>query len=398
MKVVHFSTVDFAGAYRAAERISQSLKHVGVDSRVVVRSKTKPDTDAIPYFNNPVSGIISKVKNAGNLILSSGPVGTDLFGTDISGSQFVRDADVIFIHWVNSFISFEGINKLASTGKRIIWVMHDMWPFTGGCHLNFGCDEFSKECHNCPQITNRSKSDIAARNLIKKKTAYAHDNISFVTVSNWMKDTADKSAILSDHNVFMIHNPINTEIFNPGTDSITGTSADDAKKTILFGAYGTTTDENKGFRYLTDALRKLDGSKYRAVCFGNSPDDHPIHLDNIDIKYVGVVNDDSILIDLYRKADVTVVPSLMESFGYTCLESMACGTPVVAFDTTGLRDQIIHTDNGYLARYKDTDDFSDGIRFCCDRSAELGINARKTAVDNCSYDVIGNQYLGLCNG
>ncbi len=403
MKAVHFTTVDFAGAYRATERISQSLKSVGVDSEVVVRSKTHADSDCTEYFSNPVSKVVSKAKNVFNMTVSKGPVDTVLFGTDISASSYVKGADVIFLHWVNSFLSYESVKKLAATGKQIIWVMHDMWPYTGGCHLNFGCERFSEGCGNCPQINSSDANDVSAKNVLRKREAFIRDNISFVTVSRWMAENASKSTILQGKDISVINNPIDTDAFcpddsagEPGANGGTSERSTDDRKIILFGAHNATTDPNKGFKYLAEALGKLDGSKYRVVCFGNGPSEPKITVRGIDIEYKGLINNDNDLIDLYRSADVVVIPSLMESFGYTCLEAMACGTPAVSFDTTGLRDQIVHKENGYMAEYKDSEDLARGIEFCAENKAMLSAAARIHAVENCSYAVAGNKYLELC--
>ncbi|MCR4788118.1 MAG: glycosyltransferase [Lachnospiraceae bacterium] len=403
MKAVHFTTVDFAGAYRAAERISQSLRSVGVDSEVVVRSKSNAESDCTWYFGNPVSKVVSKAKNVFNMTVSKGPVDTVLFGTDISSSSYVKEADVIFLHWVNSFLSYDSVKKLAATGKKIIWVMHDMWPYTGGCHLNFGCERFSEGCGKCPQIKSTDANDISAKNVIRKREAFIRDNISFVTVSRWMADNASKSTILQGQDINVINNPINTDVFCPGdhasdfeTNSGSNDQPADNRKIILFGAHNATTDPNKGFKYLAEALGKLDGSRYRLICFGNGPSEPKITVPGMEIEYKGLINNDNDLIDLYRNADVVVIPSLMESFGYTCLEAMACGTPAVSFDTTGLRDQIVHKENGYMAAYKDSEDLAKGIEFCAENKGILSAAARRHAVENSSYEVAGNKYRELC--
>ncbi|MCR5234633.1 MAG: glycosyltransferase [Lachnospiraceae bacterium] len=384
MRVVHFSTTDYGGAYRAAERISECMKSVGIDSFVVVRTRNGHDTLCYEYFKTPVGRFISKVKNVINLILSSGELITDLFGTDVSRSGYVKEADVVVLHWVNSFISYRDVRRLADTGKKIIWVLHDEWVYTEGYHL-------TSLRSDSPGLYKR----LLTKYNIKQKTAsYTDRNITFVAVSEWMKKQALISDILKNERVLTIHNPLDTEKFQVLREPVDHYNSG-KRKIILFGADKATYNTNKGFSYLIEALQKLDGSKYIAVCFGNAPESSRIRLDNIEIVYTGTISNDDELINLYNLADVMVVPSIQEAFGYTCCEALACGTPVVGFDTSGLKDQIVHRKNGYLARLRDPDDLLQGILYCLDNKEELSIMARETAVANNSYKVIGNEYKKL---
>lgn len=384
MKVVHFSTTDYGGAYRAAERISVCMKSVGIDSKVVVRTKTRQDTDCEEYFKRYPGRLISKIKNFANLLLSPGKLTTDMFGTDVSGSSYVREADIVVLHWVNSFISYKNVRNLVRTGKKIIWVMHDEWVYTEGYHCTFERDE-------TPGII---KNILAKINIRLKIFSFAGKGITFVAVSSWLREQALKSRILKNETVITIHNPLDTEKFKSG-DNSNAKYNDNGKAMVLFGADKATYNENKGFSFLIEALSELDGNKYHAVCFGNSPQNTRVRLENIDIVYTGIIDNDDELIRLYNAADVMVTPSIQESFGYTCLEALACGTPVTAFDTSGLRDQIIHMENGYLAKLRDSKDLLNGILYCIENKDRLSIKARERAVSLSSYQLIGRKYADL---
>ncbi len=386
VKVVHFSTTDYGGAYRAAERISACMKRAGIDSQLIVRTKTKKDTDCIEYFDSSVGRFISKAKNAGNLLFSSGLLVTDLFGTDISKSRFVKDADVVVLHWVNSFISYRGVKQLVKTGKKIIWVMHDEWIYTEGVH--YTCER--------PYVSKTALKILGPLNLRLKRWAYSGSHITYVAVSGWIREQALAGSVLCSEDVRVINNPLDTDKFRPEAVTDSGCFENPYnKKIILFGADKATGNVTKGFSFLLEALKELDGNECLAVCFGAAPKDSRIKLDNIDIIYTGPINDDDRLIGLYNSADVMVVPSIQEAFGYTCCEALACGTPVVGFDTSGLKDQIIHKENGYLARPGDTKDLAEGIRYCLSEGDRLSVRARVTAVSRNSYPVIAGQYMDL---
>jgi len=159
MNVVHIVTTDYGGAYRAAQRINDSMQSVGVSSAVLVREKTNPDSNVICAIDNPFRLLLSKTKNYMNLKASKGEVITDLFGTDITRHPLVKKADVVILHWVNSFVSYDTVQKLLEKGKPIVWVMHDMWPFTGGCHCDFYCGKYKIGCGKCPQISSTDMKD-----------------------------------------------------------------------------------------------------------------------------------------------------------------------------------------------------------------------------------------------
>ena len=381
MKAVHFSTTDHGGAYRAAERISACMKSAGIDSCVVVRTKTRQDTDCVEYFKDPVSAFFSKAKNFLNLLLSPGKLTTDLFGTDISGSSYVREADVVVLHWVNSFVSYRGVRRLVKTGKKIIWVMHDEWVYTEGFHLAY-------ERENSKSFPVRL---LGRMNLKLKRRSFAGSGITYVAVSSWLKEQATASEILKGERVAVINDPLDTDLFRPLTD-VTDPYDTGNKKVILFGADKATYNPNKGFNYLAEVLKRLDGEEYCAICFGNSPKESRIALENMDIIYTGTINNDDDLVNLYNLADVMVTPSLQEAFGYTCLEALACGTPVACFDTSGLRDQIVHKENGYLARISDPEDLYEGIMYCLEHKEEMAGRAREKAVSISGYDITGQKY------
>ena len=386
MKVVHFSTTDYGGAFRAAERISASMRAAGLDSQLVVRTKTRQDTECVEYFNSSISRLISKIKNVGNLLLSSGKLVTDIFGTNISQSEYVKDADVVVLHWVNSFVSYGGVRKLSKTGKCIIWVMHDEWIYTEGVHLSY----------ERKLVNMISLKLLGMVNLWLKRKSFASIGITFVAVSNWLCEQAMNSSVLQGEDIRVINNPIDTNLFRPKESVNTRYfDNDDNKKVILFGADKATTDPNKGFVYLVKALKLLEEDDYIAICFGPAPENSKVDLDNIDIIYLGQINNDEKLTDIYNVADVMVVPSMQEAFGYTCCEALACGTPVVGFDTSGLRDQIIHEENGYLAKPCDPEDLARGIRYCIREYDRLSFRARETVISRNSYPAIGHKYFDL---
>lgn len=400
MKVVHLSTTDFGGAYKAVERIQSSLRLYGVESKILVRSRFF-NTETTEVINTPLRRFFSKSRNLLNLFLSKGDVVTDLFGTDMRHNKDILDADVIVLHWVNSFISDRSVRQLMELGKPVFWVMHDMWPFTGGCHYDLYCESYKSDCASCPMLKKQRLMNISAFNLKRKRNLFAAMNITMIAISRWEQRCAQESFPLKGKKVIWISNPLNTDIFKPTDDQQElreQYKIPEGKKVILFGADKALENATKGFSYLVEALRRMDSSKYVAVCFGKAPEKDRIQLPNIDIKYLGTIQDEKKLAAWYSLADVFVAPSIQEAFGYTVCEALACGTPVTAFAVGGMLDQIDHRENGYLARLYDVEDLAEGIEFCAENTKTLGKRARETVLERNSYEVIGKKYKEVLEG
>jgi glycosyltransferase involved in cell wall biosynthesis len=397
MKVLHITTIDVGGAYKAAVRLHEGLSLLGVESEILLRTKTNMDNVGVEVFDNKFQEYVSKAKNLWNMMQADGEISRDVLGTDISNNRYVKEADIIILHWTNSFLAVHEYLKLAKLGKPILWFMHDMWLFTGGCHCDEYCGRFEKGCGNCPMVAKPRDNDISHRNFMDKQKLLQKMEVTIAGPSNWIVESASKSVILSGKNIYHLPNMLNTELFKPLPDKEKlrrkyGVPID--KKVILFGAADTGTEnKNKGFRFLVNALEKLSRDEYCLVVFGNSSNSAPLP-EGFDVKLLGFISDENQLVEIYNMADVFVNPSMQESFGYTVCEAMACGTPAVAFPISGLKEQITHKENGYIATFQDSDDLSRGIEYCCDNFRLLGINARKNAL-NYSYENVAKKYLEM---
>lgn len=384
MRVVHLSTTDFGGAYKAADRISRSMQIAGVDSELLIRTKINPDTNGEAYFKLPTERFFSKVKNVGNLLRSRGEIISDYYGENLLKHPKIQNADIVVLHWVNSFVSYNSVKQLA-TKKPVVIVMHDMWLFTGGCHCDRYCGGYENGCTECPMLA-KHEVRIASNNFSQKKDMLRNGNITLVGPSDWIVGEASKSRITDGKKIYRIFNPIETEIFKP-VEKVKKTS----KKKILFGAMKADNDSNKGINRLITALKKLPREQYEIVIFGNQSD-YIFPEVGLHCTLLGQIADEKKIADIYREADVFVAPSLQESFGYTVCEALACGTPVVAFAVGGILNQITHKKNGYLAKIDDIDDLANGIVWCVNESYNKG----DLRVINNGLSEIGDEYVNLC--
>jgi glycosyltransferase involved in cell wall biosynthesis len=302
--------------------------------------------------------------------------------------------DVINLHWINNgFISIKQIGKLEKLNIPIIWTLHDMWPFTGGCHYTGGCEKYKKHCGTCPQLKSSKKKDLSYKIFEKKKN---FSGISVICLNRWMKKCVKESELFSNGKVDIIPNGFNLDILKPRNRELGRKKFNLPlnKKIILFGAV-SVDDERKGFIYLEKALNRINNQDYVGVIFGKC--EKKIDL-KIDTYYLGNIKGEKEISLLYSSANVFVCSSLEDNLPNTLIESMSSGTPVVAFEIGGIPDIIDHKKNGYLAKPFDVDDLGRGIEWCIEdkkRNDQLGKNAREKVLKNFSQEVVSQKVVSF---
>lgn len=414
MNILILNTSELTGgAAVAANRLMKALRKSGMNASMLVRDKKTTDPNVVSIQDSSwkkMLGLICFLWERIVIFLSNHLRRKPLFqvsiantGKDISSHPLVLEADVIHLHWINQgFLSFNDIKKLLKLGKPIVWTMHDMWPCTAICHHSFGCERFKEECGECPFLSSHKHKDLAYF-VFHKKRLLADSKIQLVVVSTWLRKQAQDSALTHRLPIEVIPNVIDTNSFVPSdkTEARKDLSLPLNKKIILLGA-ARINDPIKGFEYLVKALSILKEGEgegdYFLVLFGGIKGDDSF-LSEIPIPYVwmGSLSDPSMIAKLYAAADVTVVASLYETFGQTIIEGMACGCPAVSFDNSGQTDIINHLENGYLAKYKDTDDLATGIKWVIDNRESLRLDeACIRKVHDCYKEsIIAKKYIAL---
>lgn len=394
MKVVHLVTTDYGGAYRAAANISGAMRKQGMESVLLVREK-KGSEDVTPAVTTRRSLFLSKTRNLLNLLVSRGDVVNDRFGYAIHKHPLVKEADVIVLHWVNSFVSYRGVERLLETGKPVIWVLHDMWPFTGGCHYDGGCGKYAEGCHDCPLM--RCGKGLPHRLLERKQKMLSRGTFIAVGCSRWITDCAKSSLILRGKRCVTIPNPVDTDVYFRKTHDETVTDGTSKKKkNILFGAM-SVGDKRKGFDLLIKALDRLPKDEYRLLVVGKA--DGKLFEDmRFEYRLYGRIDSPRRMAQIYHEADVYVIPSRQENLSNAVTEAMACGVPVAAFDIGGMSDMIEHGKNGYLASAFDCGELAEGIGFCAENRERLGGYAAESVRQKFSFATVGMQYRSLCEG
>lgn len=416
-RVLSVCTTDSSGgAARAAYRIHQAVRDMGVDSRMFVKQKETDDPTVIPLsafiphslIYQSFDWIRNKAKNKWQQHLwgkypDREPLFmSDLRSTDIHGALRRLDYDILHLHWINlRFLPLEDLPQ----DKPIVWTLHDSWPFCGTCHSFLDCEKFKEDCGNCPQLHSGKRNDLSHRVWEIKHKIYKGLDLHFVAPSNWLADCVRESGLLKGFPVSVIPNGLDIDIFRP-TESgkfssrIRSFIQEQAQKSIVvFGAMGATTDRIKGGGKLLEALQIIHNwgkaERIAMIVFGTNTPFKGIPSD-IPVLYTGYLHSMDELVSLYNVASVVVVPSFSEVFGQVASEALACGAPVVAFRCTGIQE-VVNDNCGYLADPYDAEDFASGIFWCLDNNEDhhLSRNARQRALDNYSMEGVGERYVSL---
>lgn len=400
--IVNFSD-HHGGAARASFRLHMALRSIGVNSNMLVQDKTLEDLNVLgpeSIFERTVAKIQAIVNYAPSWFNKS--INKRYFSYSFSPSfNVVRkinelNPDIVHLHWINAgMLRIEDLDKIKAP---IVWSLHDSWPFTGGCHIMWDCEKFKSYCGSCHILNSSQERDKSFNIWNRKKYIFQDIDITIVGLSRWIANNAKESSLFRDKNIINLPNPISIDEFKliDRNESRMFWKLPKNKKLILFGALFISTDVNKGYSKLIEALFLIGKGQIEFVVFGmNEPEIIP-NL-NHKIHFLGQINDNMKLAKLYNAADVLVVPSLQENLSNTIMESLSCGTPVVAFDIGGNGDLIEHKKNGYLAANLDPGELSKGIEWVLNSSEHenLRMNARKKVLTHFESKMVGEKYKNL---
>ncbi len=420
MKIAIINKSDSTGGAAVVSfRLMEALRRAGEDARMVVVEKltdspfvieaTKPRISKIPFLLERLKIFIANGFNRSTLF----KIDTASDGLDLRVNNFVNEADVIMLNWVNQgMLSLRGIRKLAKAGKRIIWTMHDMWCFTGICHHSGECRKYEAVCDSCPLLKDALYKGLAERIQSRKAKLYSNSGITFVAVSNWLADRGMRSTLFAGVRPTVIPNafPFENKEYKSRIDS--NSEPENREFRILFGA-ARLDDTVKGLPILVRATQILkerypeQSARIRLITFGEAKD--PASLEGIAIPHthLGRISGREALRRVYEDAECVVSTSLYETLPGTLVEGQAYGCIPVAFSRGGQPDIIDHLSSGYLAEWNDSlekaaGNIAEGIVWASGNafSSSFGEIRKKmweSAYSRFNEDRIAQAYLDLIN-
>lgn len=358
MKVVHISSGDTGGAGIAAVRLNRALNSIGVDSKLLCVHKALNEPNIVRYQPSLFRKVLyhshlpigqnKYLKLLGNAIPDSDYEAVSFPEAlyDISQSPLVKEADVVNLHWVGNILNYRKF--FAHVDKPIVWTLHDMNPFLGVAHY---MGDYDKNVQH--RILEERVSNI------KYSAISHHPNLTIVDLCGWMRGYAIKSKSFQGREHVIIPNSIDVDVFTErDKESCRKVLGLPLNEPIILFCAQAVANRRKGFDILLESLCKINHRCHLAIIGNINAANIPGH---IKFTSFGTVNDELLMSMIYSASDAFVLPSREDNLPNTMVESLCCGTPVIAFSNGGMRDTITTGLNGILVEEQTPEALSSAI-------------------------------------
>jgi glycosyltransferase involved in cell wall biosynthesis len=336
------------------------------------------------------------------------PAGNEIFTSPRGAAETVwpptnhpaNPNDILHLHWVAKFIDYESFFRSLGPDQPVVWTLHDMNPFTGGCHFTDHCQRFVDGCGDCPQLPSPAPDDISRRFFEIKRRALADVNLHVVAASRWMLEQARRSPIFRHARSFhRIPYGLRLDLYRP-VDRLRARAELNLPADAFVFSFGAADVNNrrKGAALLLDALQRvadLDGVRGLVLGGGDLPQ---VVTPLPPLQSMGFVQEVHRRVLIYSACDAFVLPSTEDNMPLTGLEAMAAGTPIVGFDAGGIPDFTRPGQTGLLAPSGDAGALGEQLRYLYqhrDQAAAMGRRAREVIESEYSDTREAADYIGL---
>ena len=399
MKVTHLSFSKAGGAGSVALNLSEALGAIGVDSVVdhSIDSDLRKAPLALP-LHTVAAGLDEYLVKSQNF---SNPVSFLREGLSNKLGQSARDSDVLNLHWTPGQVSVENVGKLLDSGKAIAWTLHDMWPFTAGCHYAGDCEKFKSGCEACPAVKPLFQN-LATKNFAIKKSIFdrPRENLVFVAPSKWIANLARSSALLKNQRVEIVPNPVTRVRTEESTSHASAVWREKLGVTqgsflVAFSA-ANLADNRKNLLEVIESLSELslDRKDLNLVLVligsGSVPDS-----EGLAIKKLGFLKKEELNTSL-ANCDVLINFSKDENLSMASIEALALGKPLVLLNSGGNPELIKDGETGFLV--SDRQQLKNRIEQLAVNpvlAKQMGEGALRDFTSRFEASVVANQYLDL---
>jgi glycosyltransferase involved in cell wall biosynthesis len=308
--------------------------------------------------------------------------------------------DILHLHLIAGFLDLRSLFDWVPRRMPVVWTLHDMNPFTGGCHFDAGCGKYRSNCGACPKLGSNQENDLSREICNRRQGAYGRmsvEQLQLVAPCRWVADEVRQSSLLGRFPVTVIPHGVDVEAFAPRDRAFArealGIPQD--SRVLVFAALNVS-ERRKGFSLLVEALAGLteDPNLFLLVVGGHSA----VQQLRIPCRALGYVTDERLLSIAFSAADLCVVPTLQETGPLIVIESLACGTPVIGFPAGDMPDMVHAGLTGLLAPSGDSAALREAIRSLLQRPEDLAKMrhaCRQVAVEEYSLEVFARRHLGL---
>jgi glycosyltransferase involved in cell wall biosynthesis len=408
MKILHINSLSEGGAAKAAFGLQEALIKKDIESKYLfLYGKTNEKSDVfkfkIPqfsYFKSVANRLGIKVKieernqkkiegyKESNYIFSFPQSSINIFSENL-----LADCDIVHLHWPTHFIDyklfFQNINK------PVVWTLHDMNAFTGGCHHSSGCKKYMQDCSECPMLQGLKNNDLAKKNLrYKRESLKKFTKLDIVALNTWMNQASQNSYLFKNFRHHIIANSTDLSLFKILDSKFARSLFNISDSKIIFGFVSSYQALGKGYDLLAVAMKKLEESNknIQLVYIGEKVDE----LSSQNVVYKGKITDEKLLPIFYNAIDGLIVPSKEDNFPNVVLEAFACGKPVLSFTVGGLPDMITSPELGILMGTPSVVNLISGIeKYISCKSNYNAVIIRRNSEKKYSPQLQAEKYISL---
>jgi glycosyltransferase involved in cell wall biosynthesis len=427
MRILQINTSDHGGgAQSISYRLHESYIERGHDSKIVVGFKygTDPNVIELPNLERrrkaarrlfPLESSLRKrghLARLAPLVAFAGDprryaeVARGHEDFDYPGTAGLLDLtpelpDVVHAHNLHGgYFDLRALPQIA--GRRpLLLTLHDQWLYTGHCAHPLGHERWRDGCGNCPTLGTYPAvyRDATAWNLDRKRDIYAHMKVRVATPSQWLMDRVRDSVLapaITESRV--IPNGVDLGVFSPGDKNAARTELGLPldRPVVLFAANWTKSNPFKDYETLQAAIEILGtrGRNVMLACVGETAEDRDVGAATL--RHFGHQGSPAALVPFYRAADAYLHAAKADTFPNTVLESLACGTPVVATAVGGIPEQVDEGETGLLAPGGDPAALAACVERLLDDEearARMGRRAAEVARERYALDTMVDAYL-----
>jgi len=396
LKLLQINTVVNAGSTgRIAENIGIALLAAGHKSYIAAGHTNQSSKSEVISIGNKLDRTFHGAKSF--LLDRHG------FGSACSTKTLINkirkiNPDIIHLHNIHGYYLHIGIlfDYLKLAKKPIVWTLHDCWSFTGHCsHFeNVGCIKWKTQCNHCPKIKAYPASlgiDNSEKNFLEKKKLFSElENLNVVAPSLWLANLVAYS-FLKNYPVHVINNGIDTSVFKNGNSESIRNRTGLQDQQIVLGV-ANVWQSSKGLDDIV-MLSKVLGENVTIVLVGLTDEQIKTLPGNI----IGIpkTKNQQELVELYTMAAVFINPTYSDNFPTTNLEALACGTPVITYNTGG-SPEAIDAQTGFVVNKGDIKMLSEKVQYIISMGKSFYSEAcRKRAIHYFNKDDRYADYLDL---
>jgi glycosyltransferase involved in cell wall biosynthesis len=316
--------------------------------------------------------------------------------------------DILHLHnlhknWQNDRRDYFDLRELPRLSRVIpvAMTLHDAWLLSGHCAHSMACERWQTGCGQCPDlgIYPALKRDATAYNWQRKREIFRQSRLHVVAPSRWLMEKVEKSILAAGVvSSRVIPNGVDLTIFHPGAKDKSILGLPENAKILLFTADGIRINKMKDFETLRLAIDQLAGRVANVVFVALGEAGKTERVGQAEIRFMPYQKNTARVAQYYRAADVYIHAARADTFPNSVIESLACGTPVIATRVGGIPEQIKEGQTGFLTRAGDAQEMAKKIELLLQDTAlaeRMGKAAAQDAHTRFDLNLQVDQYLSL---